>query len=141
MGQLATFFEDLQTLHATIDPNLRAYRIRPRGQIDPPCVYATITDETFERMDTVHGQDELTVPVRLAVHRTDTEEEVDELLRFVDLYREVMDVALWTSDLPGDAEECRRMGMRQVVENFNGVDYLCVEFPIRVRLTRLIRTP
>lgn len=135
MGQLATFMTALKELNASVHPDLRAYVIRPRGQIDSPAVYALIPEGTFDRLDTQNGQDELTVAVRIAVNRTDPEEEAAELLRFTDLYLETIDAALW-NDPPGGADECKRLGIRTVPEAFNGIEYLAIEFPIRVRLMR-----
>lgn len=135
MGQLAVFMAALKDLHDTIDPGLRAYTIRPRGQIDAPAIYPLIPEGTFDRLDTERGQDELSIVVRLAVKRTDPDEEADELLRLTDLYLETVDPVLW-NDPPGGADECKRLGMRTALEAFNEIAYLAIEFPIRVRLTR-----
>lgn len=133
---LAAFMAALTDLEHTVHPDLRVYVLRPRGQIETPAIYNLIPEGQFQRLDTMTGEDTLTVVSRIAVARTSPDEEADDLLRYTDAFLAVIDVALWNTP-PGGADQCRRTAMRLVPDDqFNEISALSMEFALEIKLTR-----
>lgn len=115
------------------------YRWRPR-QVDPPCLYHMVASAPFEQRDQARWRDTLNLLARLAMPMTNDEEEMEALEVYSDAFREVMDPVLSKTGNPmgGAATWADRTDMRSVVDDFNDVPYLCMEFLLSFRLDRRI---
>jgi hypothetical protein len=139
-GSLTTVMTNLVATEQAVHPDLRVYRWRPRVP-DLPCMWNWIPTAPFEQRDTARWRDNVTIQVQIGIRHTDVDDEMAKLEEYADAFREVMDAALHTMH-PLGAVWAKREGMRLLGVEFgsgeNAIPVLVVEFPILVRLDRMI---
>lgn len=150
-GSVADFMTALEGLHnqvaaalADLTPSLevRVYRWRPIGLPELPAIYNWIADSPY-RVVATGGlvEDTLNIRARVATAHVDGEEDGLVLERIVDTYRHVFDTALYhpaSSPFTGIAKVVDRTGARNLIDRFNDIPVLCMEFGIVAQLNRIL---
>ena len=143
--KLGAFMEELVGLEqriadqVTLGRKPRVYMWKPR-QWEFPAIYNWLTIEAPSRqVDTAHTRDFFTIVAAWAMQHTDVDEEMARMTYYIDLFREVVDPALYVK-APMGAKWAQRLGVRlNDVPLGQGVYALAAEFPIQVQLHRQIR--
>lgn len=137
-GSLRLFMDALVAVEETVHPDLRVYRWRPRT-IELPAIYNWVPDAPFEQRDLTRFRDTLTVLSRVAVRHSDVDDEMVKVEEYADAFRERLDAEFHQNQpLEGAATRVIRTGMGTVLDTFNEIDVLCVEFRSQAQLDRLI---
>lgn len=135
-GGLNTYIAGMAT--SDKPPSLQLLRWR-RTSIEPPSLYHQIVGSDSGLVDPARLRDTITVSTRIAVAIGDDGYESDWLLeQYIDIYRTVMDPPLHEVGRPLDeaATFANRTTMRTLIDTFNDVPFLAVEFLLGVQLNR-----
>ena len=134
-ASLTELMKELVTLEETVHEDLRVYEWRP-GQIETPALYNVITDGNTEVISTRPLiRDGVTIGPRVVVRAN--EERWERLAEYADAFREIMDVPLMDRPpLNGAAYRAERLGLRNIVDEWDDIPYLGIEFPILFQLDR-----
>lgn len=146
-GSLATFMDELLTLSEVVAaraeerglPRLRAYRMRELS-MELPAIYPWVNTSPAEWKD-VSGhrhRDVLSLNVRVAVGRIDSDELGDQLLRYADVVRDVYDPAFRASQpLNGACKWADRPSLAFSTESLgDNQSFPVVEFSVTAWLDR-----
>jgi len=120
---------------ANADDACRVYEWRPMQLPELPAFWNWIEDGTYEIVDTHRGDDILMWAVTIGVKAGDFPEKMGQLVRIMDVFREVSNPAL-DEHLPlsNTCRYARRVVTRSHIEDFDGVPVLCLVNLIRVDL-------
>ncbi len=107
---------------------------------DPPVLYHAISNAPFSARDTATWRDNLMLLARIGVPHGDDQDTMTDLTILTDAFRLVMDPILGARGRPldGAAQWAERTDMRTVLDDFNEVPFMCMEFVLQFRLDRLI---
>lgn len=150
-GSFTDFMTALQGLHqqvaTALAPGLKVTVHRWRPVVVPkfPAIYPWIADSPY-RVVATGGlvEDTLNVPCRVATRHAGGVQDGETLELLIDTYRQVVDSALLhpvSSPFNGIAKLVDRTGMRNVIDRFDTVPVLCMEFGLRAQLNRILLTP
>lgn len=119
----------------------RVYRWKPVGNIELPAIYNWMAPSPAEYME-VGGhrhRDILNLTIRVAVARTERDEEMAKIEGYADAVREVLDAELRVPQPLGNTcKWAERPSMRMVGDEFDGAQVLAVEFALTAKLDRII---
>jgi hypothetical protein len=136
-GSLATLMDNLVELEKEIDPRLAVTKWRPRKPSSPFNLWNWMDLSPWQQMDTARQRDTIRLVAVIALPHTDAQNEMDDICEFIDLFRDVIDRALYTG-APLGAKEAHRVGMRLSEQTFGTNTYLSAEFPMEFKLDREI---
>jgi hypothetical protein len=143
MGQLTDLHTQLQVLlelvKTELGGQLRVFETPPVQKPETPCVFLLTPDSTFQRLDTMTGEDTVVTVLRLCVDAGDPQ---TRLLELADTIADVVDKWLW-NDPPAPLDRAKRIGMRGVTPIFgvgdSGIPTRGADFPIETQLVRPIQ--
>ncbi len=150
-GSFTDFMSALEALHQQVQAALvgqlplRVYRWRPVMIPELPAIYPWISQSPFE-VKATSGlvEDTVNVRARVAAAHVDGVQDGATLELIIDAYRLVVDTALYLptrSPFAGVAKVVDRTGMQNVVDRFNDIPVLCMEFPLQAQLSRILIAP
>jgi hypothetical protein len=137
LAQLVKLEEETSAVAATAYPEdaFRTYLWRPLNLPELPAMWNWIDSGEYDIVDTHRGDDILVVACTIGVKAGDFGEKMDQLVRIMDVFREVSNPAL-ASHLPlnDTARYARRVVTRSHIEDFEGIPVLCLANLIRLDL-------
>jgi hypothetical protein len=129
-------------LEANEADEVRVYPWRPTNFPELPAIWNGIDDASYEIVDTARADDRIVVNVTIAVRPSDLAEDIDELVRLTDVFRQVTSPALNTRPiLAGTAIEAKRVVTRTVWHQWGGDSgplAVCMEILHSIRLRQSI---
>jgi hypothetical protein len=139
-GSLREMMDQLVRLEETIHPDLLVLRWQPVGVPDLPAIWNWIAPSPFEIRDQMRWRDTMNIVIRLGLRHTDFDTEMDDVEKYCDAVRDIVDDALYNnSPLNGTATWARRTGMQMQSFEFNNISVMGVEFPLEIQLDRRIQ--
>lgn len=132
-GSLVSFIAALVGLEETIDPSTLTVSPWRPARIDGPTLYNILLESPADIPGTQLTRDTINIGIRIAVQPGDIDEEQNKLAGYFDQARAVIDADLIQpseSVLHATALMCRRTSSRNVIDTFNGIDYLCLELTL-----------
>jgi len=136
-GSLKSFMSELVALERTVHDDLRVYRWRPIGVPELPALYNWMPTSTFVQKDLARWADNPRVLVRIAIAHSEIDEDMASLEDYADHFRAVTDAEFQHGNpLNGTCRRAERVGMNTVLDRFNDIDLLCIEFPIQAEIHR-----
>lgn len=143
MGALEGLHQQVADALAPLE--VRVYRWRPVTPPKLPAIYPWIADSPY-RIVATSGlvEDTVNLRARVATRHVNGVQDGAMLERIIDAYRSVVDTALYdpvASPFNGIAKTVDRGGMRNVIDSFNDVPVLCMEFSLTVALPRVLTIP
>lgn len=137
-GDLAPFMDALVGLEETISDDLTVERWRPYNP-NTPLLYNWLLPSPAAIPATMTEQDTLNFAIRVVLRRTDADETGAAVEQYYDLVRDVIDSDLIQpsqSQLRSVCHFAKRTSSRTVIDTFNEIDYLAVEFTLQAELRR-----
>lgn len=140
MDELVVLEEQVKAQYETDHgEKLRVYRWRPNGLPQLPACWNQMVPSTFEPTAVGRWTDTVRIAARVGVRHTDPSAEQQRIEWLTDTFREIVDPALApTVDPIGGVRKAERVSMGLALDEFNGVDLLCMEFIIQATLDRII---
>jgi hypothetical protein len=129
---------------AEADPKdeMRIYEWRPHGPPELPAIWNWIDDGTYEIVDTARGDDIIVVTATIAVKPSNVDESMGRLVKLADIFRSVVDPALWRNGrnppLSGTVKQAKRVVTRTSIEEFDGMFAMCMDMLIRLELSQIL---
>lgn len=118
---------------------IRVYEWRPHGPPELPAIWNWIDDGSYEIDDTARATDVLVMKATIGVMPSDIAESMGRLVRLTDVFRSVVDPALWQNQpLDGTTKRAKRVVTRTGFDTFDGIPVMCMDMLIRVELPRII---
>jgi hypothetical protein len=142
LTELITLEQQVSNAAKAANPadELRVYPWRPASRIQLPAVYNWIDDSSYEIDDTARATDALVIMATIAVRNGPSDEVLDRLVRLTDVFREVVDPALWANrPLGGTCKRAKRTLTATSYDEFNGVTVMCMDMHLRVELAQIIQ--
>lgn len=137
---LTAVMDALVGLEETISPGvLRVYRWQP-ANIEPPCVYNWIIPSDAKVAATMTVEDQIQMAVRIIPKPQDLDEQTAALEQYWDLARDTIDADLVEpskSRLAGTCSQAQRTRIRNIVAEFNRIEYLGLELVIQITQQRI----
>jgi len=137
-ASIAKILDQLVMVEQAIDPRLRVYRWRPANVPEFPALYNWLADSPADWPAIDSIQETLNLAVRVAVRHTDSDEEMALVEDLADRFRETIDQQLNRRGPLGGVQYAQRNGMRNVLDRFGDITALCIEFPVAVRVERIV---
>lgn len=145
-SSLRIFMDELLELEQTIEPaenewgeSLLVLRWRPTEMPELPALWHWIATSPHVQRDLSRWVEDLTIQIRVGVPTSaPTDEQHARLEHYFDRVREVLDPVFAEGSRPfqGAAYEAHRTASRTTLEVFNEIPVLCLEFDLRVQLSR-----
>jgi hypothetical protein len=126
---------------ANPEDECRVYEWRPSGLPELPAIWNWIDDGQYEIVDTSRGDDLIVIRATIGVKPSDLEESMGQLVRLTDVFRAVIDPALWSMNgrpLGGAVRSAKRVVTRSEIEDFDGVPVMCMSMLVRFQLAATI---
>lgn len=147
-GDLTPLFRELITLERQVSAaakaanpanEMRVYPWRPSRVPELPAIWNWIDDGTYDVVDTARGDDIIVITATIGVKPSDLGETMDRLVLLADHFRNVVDPALRPGQpLSQTSKEAKRVGIFTRIDEFNDIPVMCMDLPIRVRLSRIV---
>lgn len=139
MDEVVALAEEVRDeIEAQGHKRLRVYRWRP-NRIELPAIYHWLAPggSPGEKHTVAHRRDTLNLLQRVAVRHTDVNEEMAQLETYSDIAVDLLDRRL-DSHAPLGGHRANRQSMATVLDTFNDVDVLCMEYVINAEFDRVI---
>lgn len=118
---------------------LRVYEWRPHGLPELPAIWNWIDDGSYEIDDTARATDVIVITATIGVKPADIAETMGRLVRLTDVFRSVVDPALWRNQpLEGTAKRAKRVVTRTEIYDFDGVPVMGMDMLIQVQLPQIV---
>lgn len=133
-GSLRDLMDQIEALERAVSDEVRVYRWRPSGSLQAPAIYNHLLPNRTDVTDPCRVRDEIHLAVRLAVSNTDPEQHMGQLENYADLFRATFDPVLQGHGRPFGLTTARRIAMGTVLDEFNQVPYIAIEFRLELWL-------
>ncbi len=135
---LRALMDGVEAVQNTVDDRLRVYRWRPLWP-ETPALFNWMQPASMERKDTTKVREVIPLITRIAVPHGEPDEEAELLIDdLADAFRAVWDPECQTHGPFGGARHAERKSMAMVLEEFNEVSFLAIEFRTEVWIDRLL---
>lgn len=118
-------------------------RWRPAAMPELPCVYNWLATSpaTQQSVGILREVFDLRCRVALPNVAEDSGQQVGGLVEtYADAFRSVLDPVLWATGQPLGVQKTERNAMQMVLDTFNEVDVLCIEFAVLAHVNRNLTT-
>lgn len=142
LWSLSETMDLLVELENTVHADLTVVRWRPRANIELPALYNWFDPSEAEFKDQAKRRDTLRLVAIVAVEHSDDDEEMAKVEVYADAFRQTIDAAFNERGGPlSGARRAERNNMQLLVDDFAGVNALCIGFELEIWLDRIYPHP
>lgn len=143
-GSLRVAMDALCALEAQIndripDPvrKLAMYRWRPQEMPDLPALWNWMPEAPEDKLSNAHLRDKLDLRIQVGIEHTNVDEQMAAVEDYFDIVGQVVGQALQQpAPLDETVNSADIKGARTVLDRFNQIDLLCIEFRLELQLIK-----